>query len=171
MSESKTPTVLLLVTFDDERGAERAVRLHWHARQHHLLSWVSGCVVRRHKDGHTSYVSVRDVTPRSVDWYGGIVGYAVACLLVVPLVVGGDEIHATAFGGAVSEDCRSALRAALPPDSSAILFLIRPEEMSAAKAEAESLGGKPVFVEIEAGTARQLADAINGELVDSGAGR
>ena len=90
---------------------------------------------------------------------------------VVPLVVGGDEIHATAFGGAVSEDCRSALRAALRPDSSAILFLIRPDEMSAAKAEAESLGGQAVFVEIEAGTARQLADAINGELVDSGAGR
>ena len=142
-------TDLLVVVFHSEDGAEHALRTHWHMRRHHVLSLSSGCVVRRDGSDDLTYAAIRDITPRTVDYYGGVIGYTLACLLFVPLMIGGDDLRARSFAPGVGEGCRSALRPALPPESSAVVFLVRPGELAEATIEAERLGGTVTLAELD----------------------
>ena len=106
-----------------------------------------------------------------MDYYGGVIGYTLACLLFVPLMIGGDDLRARSFAPGVGDGCRAALRPALPPDSSAVVFLVRPGELAEAAIEAERLGGTVSLAELDTPSADRFAETIVRALAPSGASR
>ena len=148
MDDPSTSSGLIVVSFSGRDGAERALQAHWHARDRHRLSLQAGCVVECDRDGSLTYRAVRDVTPRNPECYGGVLGFALACLLLLPLAFDEDAIEAVPFEPAPGAGCREGLKGVLSPGASAIVFVATGGPLRHAMREAARLGGRVTYVEV-----------------------
>ncbi len=160
---SQVPVELIVAAFQDEQGADKALKKLQQAKKQHLVGIQNAAVIRRDQKNRLHISETADWSGGKGAAVGAIVGGAIG-LIFPPSVLAAGAVGAAVTGlGARLRDSGfpdehlKEIGAALKPGTSAIVAVVEHTWVADLERELEAQGAKTVREAIAADIAEQLA--------------
>lgn len=161
---AEAPVEFIVAAFQDEHGAENALKELKHAKREHLIRIDAAAVVRRDKKDKLHVKEMRELTGPKGALGGLVIGAAVGLLTGgTGLILGAIGAGAGAFAGkkhdiGFSNARLQAIGDSLQPGTSAVLAVIEHKWVEDLQNEFEELGADVMTAALAADISEQLAE-------------